>query len=75
MENRYVVGTESAETTVAADTDLAVLKPVGVWHAVELGSHKVACGAPDLHVFEDIPWEAKRTSVLCQRCLRAIASW
>jgi len=75
MDHRYVVGTESAEVTAAVGTDLEMRKPVGVWHAVELPSRSVACGAPDLYVFEDIPWEAKRTAALCQRCLRAIASW
>jgi hypothetical protein len=75
MAAHYVVGTESVETSVAEDSDIEVRKPVGVWHAVEVTSREVACGAPDLYVFDDIPWEAKRTAALCQRCLRAIASW
>ena len=72
MSTRHVVGAERVE---GDPYDENGHRPVGVWHAVDADTHVVACGHPILEVFDGITWEAKRTTVLCQACLRSIAGW
>ena len=71
-QRRFVVGTESP-----AIQDEGVMRPPtdGVWHAVDAERREVSCGSTVAVVFDDIEWEARRTAVLCQRCLRAMAGW
>lgn len=71
-ERRYVVGTE---TPAVESPEGAIPDPGGVWHAVDAETRQVSCGSSVTAIFDDHEWEAKRTSVLCQRCLRAVAGW
>ncbi len=71
-ERRYIVGTEAPPLTVGRRVEPQVGQ---VWHAVDAATNLVACGRPVVTVFDDLVWEARRTAVLCQACLRAAAGW